>query len=462
MRRSQRIMKQIQDLNAKQEQILEAAEAAGNGGILTEEQQKQFDGHQTEKQKLGDLRKAALAVEETSVEANALQREPLTGSPITSHGATATSAQVAGAITLPANVRRHGALQAFKGPNADRDAFIAGQWVLATFAGNHPLRGSAAEWCQANGVNTTLMTTDNASAGFLVPNVMEFAIVELAEEFGVFRRFAEIQPMTSGTWSGPRWTASMVGYWVAQGGKPTASDPRWDQITLVAKDLAGMTKVSNQLNEDSVVNLGDKVAMCAALAFSSKEDAAGFDGDGTSTYGGIAGLNTKLLLAANTASLHACAATHTTLASITLADFNGLLGKYPEYPGAKPAWFCHKAVWAASMVPLQLAAGGATPLDIASGGKPTFLGYPVIFAQSRPSTYAVSTVPVIFGDLRLSSKLGDRRGRAVQSGWENDDFTKQQFTLLATERVDIVNHTIVDPLDTAKAGPVMGLQLAAA
>lgn len=58
-------------------------------------------------------------------------------------------------------------------------------------------------------------------------------------------------------------------------------------------------------------------------------------------------------------------------------------------------------------------------------------------------------------------KLGDRRGRTVQTGYENDDFTRQLMTILGTQRVDVNVHTVVDPLGDANTvgGPVMALKL---
>jgi HK97 family phage major capsid protein len=56
-----------------------------------------------------------------------------------------------------------------------------------------------------------------------------------------------------------------------------------------------LTTVSNELNEDAFVNLADDVAGEIAYAFAKKEDECGFVGDGTSTYGGIEGVASKLL-----------------------------------------------------------------------------------------------------------------------------------------------------------------------
>ncbi len=367
---------------------------------------------------------------------------------------------------VPATAHRHGPIRAFKGAHAVQLAERAGMWAAAALYGN----SQAAQWCQANGVQlvsgtldsgpmAVLNTFDNKGAGYFIPNEIEYAIQELALVYGVFRQFAEVVPMGSGTKSTPRWTGSMTAYWIAEGAKPTSSDPAWDLVTLSAKNLGAMTKLTRQLDEDSVVALGDKITMCLAEAFTYAEDNAGFNGDATSTYGGITGLITKIL-AASAAYADAISG-NVSPATLDLDDFNAVVAKYPNYPNAQPRWFMHKAVWANAVQRLQLAAAGVTPADYATGGGPTLLGYPVSFVNVMDSTPGVSEIAAIFGDLRLSSKIGDRRGRTVEMGFENDDFTKQLITILGTQRVDIVNHTITDPRSASNPGPVVGLKLAA-
>lgn len=367
---------------------------------------------------------------------------------------------------LPAQAKRHKPLKIFKGEDAEKNAYITGLWAAATLYGSEAHK---AEYQELRGPLAVLGTNNNQSAGYLVPVEMDMTIIELIELRGVFRRNAEVVPMTSDTKMSPRWSGRMVAYWVGEGGKPTEVDPRFTQIQLVAKNLSAMTKISNQLDEDSLVDLGEKIADMAALAFAEAEDQAGFNGDGTSTYGGVTGVIQKLLQTPNAASLIAAAATHVTVPQLTLADYQKLIGSYPEYPNAKPKWFCHKTVWANSMGPLQLAAGGNRVDNIAAGSQREFLGYPVEIVQVLPQSANLTgasatpslTVPLAFGDLSLAAKLGDRRSYGLIAGYENDDFTRQQRTLLATSRVDINVHTVIDPLGQTTGGPIMGLQLAA-
>jgi hypothetical protein len=175
-------------------------------------------------------------------------------------------------------------------------------------------------------------------------------------------------------------------------------------------------------------------------------------------YGGITGLDPLILAAA---AAYAQAATgHDTVAELTLDDFNAVVAKYPNYPRAKPRWFMHKTFWANAVQRLQLAAGGVLPSDLARGGEMMFLGYPVTWVNVMRPAPTADQLAAIFGDLKLSSKLGNRRGRTVETGFENDDFTKGLMTILGTQRYGITNHTITDPRNSSNTGPVVGLKMA--
>lgn len=363
----------------------------------------------------------------------------------------------AGQQTVPATQRRPAKLKAFR---SHEDAYQAGLWLAATFFGHAPSRQAHEE--RYGPVATTMSGSSNANGGYFVPDVMDTAIVELTEMYGVARRLCDVAPMTSDTWQGPRWTGSISTYFVGEGSAPTSqSEPTWDMISLVAKCLAAYGKITNQLREDSLIDLAEKWVEYAAVALANKEDDCLFNGTGASTYGGITGLLTKIIDSANAASLYT-ATGHTTLASLTIADYAACVGRFPSYPGASPAWLCHKEAWANSMLPLQMAAGGATSDAIAAGGKPMFLGYPVEFVNvaTRAASLTTGVTGILFADLKLAAKFGDRRGRTFRAGEINDDMIKQLQTLFVSERFDINVHSVVDPKNSSNPGPVIGLKIA--
>ena len=68
----------------------------------------------------------------------------------------------------------------------------------------------------------------------------------------------------------------------------------WDDVNLVARKLAVLTRMSSELAEDAIIDLAAWLAEEVAYAFAEKEDDCLFNGDGTSTYGGIQGVLNKL------------------------------------------------------------------------------------------------------------------------------------------------------------------------
>jgi HK97 family phage major capsid protein len=460
-----RLQKQYDGLTARMESALTAASAEGATAEAVTAANADFDAAEAERKKvkLGLDRAKQIERENTEAAAQAAAaaavadatpaRQPIV-QPV--HNPAPAIVTGDGVFRLPAGVRRHGPLKAFKGPNANERAYKFGLWVAATMY-NH---GPSLKELEKYGLSATLSTVDNNKAGYFVPDQLTTDVIELQELYGVIRRLADVEPMASEIWKGPRWTNNMTAYWVSQGNAPAQSEPGWDQIELKAKDLAAFGKMTVQLNADALIDLGDKWAMAAAVAFSYAEDNAAFNGDGTSAYGGIVGLLTKIVDAANSASLFT-ATGHTTLGDLTIADFSAVVGKFPSYPAADPCWLCHKEVYANSMLPLMMNAGGATPLDIQNGGKPRFMGYDVEFVAVMPKAASVTTgvTGILFADLDLSTKFGDRRQRVMRVGEINDDMIKQLITLFAASRVDIVNHTIVDPKTSTSPGPVIGLKL---
>jgi HK97 family phage major capsid protein len=454
-----KLTSQLADIRAKQSAALAAAEADGATAEDKAKHLAEFDRLQKDKESaqasLG--RAESMVKEEADVAAKAAitpERAPIVAKPFAPAELTADAA----ATRVPANVKRFGQLKAFRGENAELRAYHFGLWVAATQYRHGPSR----ERLASVGISpqATLTGTSNGAGGYFVPDQATSDILRLQEEYGVIRRNARIIPMAGETWSGPRWSQNMTAYWVSQGNAPTQSEPGWDRIELVAKDLAAFGKMTAQLNEDAIIDLGDEWAMAAAVAFSYAEDNAAFNGDGTSTYGGITGLLTKIVDSANAASLYT-ATGHTTLGALTMADFSTVIGKLPQYPAISPKWYCHKEVWANSMLQLQMAAGGLTPGDMQKGVPAQFMGYPVEFVQVMPKASSVTTgvTGILFGDLSLSTSFGDRRQRTLRTGEINDDMIKQLLTLFAASRVDIVNHTITDPKSSSNAGPVIGLKL---
>lgn len=354
--------------------------------------------------------------------------------------------------SVPATYRRCGALKAFKGPGAEERAYRAGMWAKAAIFNSEP----AKEWCYRNGVNikNTLAESSNTLGGALVPEEMSQAIIDLREQYGVFRQNCEVVPMGSDTMLIPRRLAGMTVYFVGENAEITASDPSWDSVRLTVKDLAGLCKLSAQLDMDAIINLADYIARELAYAFALKEDQCGFNGDGTSTYGGMRGICDKLVAGTLIGAVDATSG-HDTFGEIDSVDLGKVMGALPAYARMNAKWYCSSVCMDAVFGRLMAAAGGNTIRDIQAGYQPQYLGYPIVISQVLQTTTSTinDVAMLLFGDLRLSSTLGDRRGISIFPS-EHRYMEFNQIAIRGVERFDIVNH---DLGDTTVAGPLVAL-----
>ena len=187
-----------------------------------------------------------------------------------------------------------------------------------------------------------------------------------------------------------------------------------------------------------MIALAEDLANEIAYAMALKEDQCGFVGDGTSTYGGIVGV----VNAVEAGSIKGAATGNDSFETLDLADFEGAVGKLPEYAEGNAKWYISKAGYWASMARLMNAAGGNTTETLADGTRQKmFLGYPVITSQVMNSTLGTdaSAPKAIIGDLRQGATVGDRRGFTLATS-EHNDFESDQIAIRGNQRFDINVH----------------------
>jgi HK97 family phage major capsid protein len=377
-----------------------------------------------------------------------------TGSPSTPAAGDDETPRVA-RVRIPAAAQyRYGRLKAFSGPHAERAAYLAGQFFLATLYRNQ----RSAEWCKNMGISTqfqaALSEGSDSAGGFLVPTEVEQTIIDLRETFGVFRRKAKVVPMGRDTKTQPVRSSGITASWVGENDEISASDKAWKQLNLVARKLAALTRYSNELSEDATISIGDDLTREFAYAFAVAEDQAGFLGDGTSTYGHQTGLKNAI----GAGSIHTALAGNISFVKFDLEDFEAVIGKLPEYPGIEPAWYISKPGYWNSMVRLMAAQGGTTWEKTATGQMvPMFLGYPVEYVHVMPTatTDTINTIHAYLGDLAMAAILGNRRGLTIQLS-DQRYFEYDQIGIRGTSRVNVV--TMPQVQDASTAGPIIALK----
>lgn len=334
-------------------------------------------------------------------------------------------------------------------------AYRSGMWLMATVFGNQ----KAAKWCSERGLlveQRVMQVGDSALGGYLVPNEMEQAIIDLREQYGLARRLARRRPMASDTKSIPKRTGGVTAYFVNEDNTGvTASDKGWGNVNLTAKTLAALTLVTKNLEEDAMIDVVDDLAQEMAYAFAVKEDQCWLIGDGSSTYGGMTGLVT-LFEASALASRFEAATGHDTFAEFDNADIAGVMGALADFAGINPQWVCSKTFQHNVFTRLSLAAGGNNAVDLTTGRpRQQYQGYDVNTSElmSKVLTDVSDKAVALFGDFTQSSSFGDRRGIMIEVLRERYA-EKLQIGVLAHERFHIVNH---DVGTTTVKGPVAAL-----
>ncbi len=422
---------------------------------LTEEEQNKFDdlmkraeSHRTQIQRLEKLENHQKWLDEAPVPA-AVRNRIETGTPL-----------------VHATPVQHCQLRAFKEvadtPERCREAAIkSGMWIRAVLL-KDPM---AREWCTLNAFSDAELRAMEVgvatSGGTLVPDEFERAVIDLRKSYGVARQECRVVPMGSDTMTIPRMVGNTTVYFPGEGGSITASDRGTDAINLVARKAAVLTKISTELAEDAVIDIAEMLANDMAWAFAKKEDECLIDGDGSTTYGGIVGIRTKMVDGNHTGSYLDATAGDDQWSEYIVDDFAALQGTLPDFAEANAKWYCHKICFHQTMVRLAAAAGGSSLLDIMRGvgGQKIFLGDPVVLMNAMPSatTALNEKVVVLYGDMRQAVTFGDRRGIRVEVLRERYA-DSDQIGVKATERFDIVVHDITQVDDSTAPGALIGLR----
>lgn len=348
-------------------------------------------------------------------------------------------------------MRRKGKLRAFENSrDGEEAAYRSGMWALAAVFG----KADAARWCRDYGVRVMTGTTGGTSA--VVPEEMILPIIDLREQYGVARQRCYIHPMSSDTAIVPRRKTGVTAYFPGRNTATEESDAAFDDVELVAREVSALTRLANSYMDDSAIDLGDHLAGEMAYAFAVKEDDCLFNGDGTSTYGGIYGIRAKIIDGNHAAGAIDAATNHDTFAEIDADDLNAVSGALPMFAGINPAWYASKKGYSLSIKAIQQAAGGNTTITLGEAVPKQWDGDEVVIAQVMPagaSTDYSNLAMLVYGDLMMGATLGDRMGFEVQVLRERYA-EYRQTGIIATERMDINVHGLGD---ASNAGPIVAL-----
>jgi HK97 family phage major capsid protein len=341
------------------------------------------------------------------------------------------------------------------GPEVRAQYLRAGHWLRTAIYG----RAESAAWCKANGVPVVkaASTGVNSAGGFLVPTELASAILDLRDVYGAFRRRARIVPMASDNVVVARRPGGIGAFFIGENSTITETSTLVDELSLTARKIGALIRVSNELEEDGEVDLVDFLANELALAFALKEDDCAFNGDGTNTYAKMNGIN-SLAIDANHAKAKVTGA-HNTFLTLDSTDLGNLLSAVQAAAIPNGAWFCSQTCFATTFCRLAAAAGGGFLESMLVDGisTPFYLGFPVILSQKMPliTSSLSGKVMLAFGDMYLGGVLGQRRSITVARSPERY-MDQDEIGVLGTERFHAVIHGMGDNTNTGALAALVG------
>jgi len=315
-------------------------------------------------------------------------------------------------------------------------------------------------WLDPTG-RKTMTGSSQAGGGALVTIEQSPTIIKLLEDYGRYRANARNMPMGAGTTLVPKIDGLLTVYCPGEGGAITKSDPTIKTVSLTPKTLCALTAFSMELEDDSLVALGELLADLFARSFAYYEDLCGFLGDGTSTYFGFTGITGALRAVdatiGNIKSLVVGAGN--AYSELTLANFESVVGTLPNFAdNGEARWYVHRYFYFTVMVKLALAVGGVNATEVLQGvRKKEFLSYPVDFTQVMPKAEGNSQICALLANLRMGAYLGTRGGLEFATS-DQRYFDQGLIAVRGRDRCAINVHGVGD---TTNAGPICGLITAA-
>jgi len=310
------------------------------------------------------------------------------------------------------------------------DQYLAGQWIGAKIFKQQ----DAIKWWNNNAPSGLKAQSGgtNSAGGFLVPDPLEAAILDVREEYGVCREVSSTTPMTSDTLNVPSLTSGSTVYYPAENASITESSAVWGNVGLTAVKRACLMKWSNELGADALFSLAETLSDYMGRALGIREDTEFIQGDGTSAFGSVTGLKNKAHSFETGAG--------STWGDLTLANLVATAGTLGDKYVQGASWIMSRQFFSQVVLRLVAAAGGNTidTLGVGASGS-QFLGYPIHFSDQAPTATAADIDVCYFGNWKDACVFGDRSGIEIATS-DQVGFIEDQMNIRATSRYDIQVH----------------------
>jgi len=281
-------------------------------------------------------------------------------------------------------------------------------------------------------INKAMVEGTNSAGGYLVPEEFENEVIrKLANDVAIRRAGARVFTMNSNRLEVPTETARNSGGWITEGSAYTEQDTTLGQVALTPYKYTRLIQTTEELLEDSAVDLANYLAIVFAEDFAEAEDTAFLQGTGSNQPTGI--LNDTNITENDADNLSFGDETAGLGADDVIDHFYSLRAPYRR----QSVWIMNST----SAQALRKMKDGngqyiwteTAPGGVANGEPARLLGRPVIVSDNITDD-ATDGNRILLGDFRYYL-IGQRRGLTIM---RSDDyaFNTGHVTFRASLRVD--------------------------
>jgi HK97 family phage major capsid protein len=252
----------------------------------------------------------------------------------------------------------------------------------------------------------TFNSTDDSDArgGYLVPDELRAEVLRIAETmYGVARREFLYLPFTGPGNSRkiPTLASSVTVFWTDESAVKGGTNPTFGIVTQTLKKLAAIVPLTEELIEDSAVNITQLVAQLFAEAVAKEEDTQFFMGTG-SPWTGL--LNNGSINIVNLGAGEG-------FADVTADDLLDMIDETPAGALAGAKFYLHRHMLSVIRKLKDVTSGQYIYQRPGEGLPGTIWDYPYVLVEAFPTntTTGLNKPLLGFGNLKLAAVFGDKQ-----------------------------------------------------
>jgi HK97 family phage major capsid protein len=287
----------------------------------------------------------------------------------------------------------------------------------------------------------------SGAGGYLIPPELVAEVIRIAEkQYGLARRDFRYLPFTGpgNSRTIPALASGVSVYWTNEAAAKTSTGATFSLVTQTLKKLAAIVPMTEEIIEDSSINLTALVAELFAEAVSKEEDLQFFNGTG-SPWTGIL----------NNGSVNVVRIDTTDPTDVVADDLLDMIDATPTGALAGSKFYMSRSVYSVIRKLKEDGSGAYIVSPPTADGPASIWGYPIEVSDAFPATSVTGTSKpfVLFGNLGVCAIFGDKQQlrvkmldqATVRNTADDADLNLAQQDMVAVRIVERVGYVLALP-----------------